>query len=323
MREAFFVELFKIFKKDKNAILITGDLGYRLLDKFRKELPKQFINAGIAEQNMMSVAAGLALEGKKVFVYSIANFPVLRCLEQIRNDVAYHNANVKIISAGVGFDYGTLGYSHHATEDIAVLMAIPNISIISPFDNYTAKIAARYVYKNKGSFYVRLSKDKINDLVKDKKNYDIKKPAEIIKGEKIAIFSTGAIIQEAIKTAEILSKKNIKIGVYGFAMIKPIDKEYIRQIIKRYDIIFTLEEHRINGGFGSKICNIISESNNKSKIIKIGLDDKFNFFIGDKQYLMKINKVDKMAVKKYILKIAVKNYDFQEKKCNKKLLNKL
>lgn len=303
MREEFFTELYKIAEKDRNVILITGDLGYGLLDKFRKNLPKQFINAGIAEQNMISVATGLALEGKEVFVYSIANFPVLRCLEQIRNDVAYHNANVKIISAGVGFDYGALGYSHYATEDISVLRAIPNISILSPCDSFQAGLTASYVYRKKGPFYIRLSKNKVENFIVDKDKYDITKPLEIRKGRKIAIFSTGEITYKSVKVAESLVKKGVNIGLYGFCMIKPIEEKNILKLLKNYDIIITLEEHRKLGGFGSAINEIVSSTKKIQKVYNIGLIDKFCYLSGTKDYLYKINKLDEKAIENIIYKI--------------------
>ncbi len=301
MRETFFTELYEIAKKDKNVILITGDLGYGLFDKFRKDLSGQFINAGIAEQNMISIATGMALEGKKVFVYSIANFPTFRCLEQIRNDVAYHKANVKIISAGVGFDYGTLGFSHHATEDIAIIRAIPEISIISPCDLFEAKIAAEYSYKNNGPFYIRLGKGKNGNMEIKRNNFDIKKAFEIRKGKKIAMFTTGSIINEVIKATENLQKQSIDVAIYNFAMIKPIDKEFILDSMEKFDIIFTLEEHRICGGFGSAVCEVAAEKSKKARIIKIGLKDDFTFVSGSPDYLRHINEIDSKGIENIIL----------------------
>lgn len=302
MRETFFKELFLIAQKDRDVVLVSGDLGYGLLDRFRKELPQQFINAGISEQNMISVATGLALEGKKVYVYSIANFPSFRCLEQIRNDVAYHNANVKIISAGVGFDYGALGFSHHATEDISIIRPIPNISILSPCDPYEAKIAVKYTYKKNRPFYIRLGKNKEENFKVNRKNYNIEKPFEIIKGEKIAIFSTGTITKEAIKAATNLSKKSLNIAVYGFTMIKPLNEKEILKIIQKYDVVFTLEENRKIGGFGSAICEIIAEYNKKTRIIKIGLDDEFTYVAGSREYLLAVNNIDFKTMENIILK---------------------
>ena len=158
MRDTFVRTLIEIAKKDKNVHLITGDLGFGVLKPYWEQLPDQFTNAGISEQNMTSVAAGMALEGKIVFTYSIGNFPTLRCLEQIRNDCAYHNANVKIVCVGGGFVYGSLGMSHHATEDLAIMRALPNIAVMAPGDLMEAQAATKAIYNHNGTCYLRLGR---------------------------------------------------------------------------------------------------------------------------------------------------------------------
>ena len=158
MRDTFVRTLIEEAMQDPRIVLVTGDLGFGVLKPFWELLPNQFINAGIAEQNMTSVAAGMALEGKIVFTYSIGNFPTLRCLEQIRNDCAYHDANVKIVCVGGGFVYGSLGMSHHATEDIAVMRAIPGMTVICPGDLVEAAEATRAIVKHPGTCYLRLGR---------------------------------------------------------------------------------------------------------------------------------------------------------------------
>ena len=158
MRNHLINELTAIAKKDKDVMLIAGDLGFGVLNEFMETLPDQFINAGICEQNMASVAAGLALEGKKVYVYSIGNFPGIRCLEQVRNDICYHNANVKIIVVGGGFAYGQLGMSHHATEDLSIMRSLPNMTVYSPSDPLEAVDVIREAYATEGPGYIRLGK---------------------------------------------------------------------------------------------------------------------------------------------------------------------
>jgi transketolase len=158
MRNAFIKSLYDVFEKNENAYFFTGDLGYGVLDKIAEDFPERFVNAGICEQNMTSVAAGLALSGCTVYTYSIASFSTLRCLEQIRDNAAYHNADVKIISVGAGVGYGTLGMTHQATEDLSVMRAIPNMTIISPCDPEEAAVSAEISYKKKGTVYIRLGK---------------------------------------------------------------------------------------------------------------------------------------------------------------------
>ena len=158
MRDTFVKTLLEIAKKDKNVYIVTGDLGFGVLRPFWEELPDQIINAGIAEQNMTTVAAGMALEGKTVFTYSIGNFPTIRCLEQIRNDCAYHHANVKIVCVGGGFVYGSLGMSHHATEDIALLRALPDVTVVCPGDLVEAEEATKAIANYPGTCYLRLGR---------------------------------------------------------------------------------------------------------------------------------------------------------------------
>ena len=174
MRTEFINTLYEIAKKDKNVILITGDLGFGVLDKFANDLPEQFINAGVAEQDMAGLATGLALEGKTVFTYSIANFPTLRCLEQIRNDVCYHNANVKIVSVGGGYSYGPLGMSHHATEDLSIMRALPNMTIVAPGDTIETGYATEAIYKLNGPCYLRLGRNGEGAIHSDNIDFQVK-----------------------------------------------------------------------------------------------------------------------------------------------------
>ena len=158
MRDQFIKTLLGEVEKNPNIILITGDLGFGVLNEFIKKYPNNFINAGVAEQNMTGIAAGLALEGKKVFTYSIANFPTMRCFEQIRNDVCYHNLDVNIISIGGGFSYGSLGMSHHATEDIAVMRTLPNLDVLSPSGLWEVEQATKFLTRSNGPGFLRLDR---------------------------------------------------------------------------------------------------------------------------------------------------------------------
>ena len=206
MRDTFVRTLIDLAKKDKNIELITGDLGFGVLKPFWEELPDQFTNIGIAEQNMTTVAAGMALEGKTVFTYSIGNFPTLRCLEQIRNDCAYHNANVKIVCIGGGFVYGSLGMSHQATEDLAILRALPDVVVMAPADLVEAEEATKAIAAYHGTCYLRLGRGGEKRIHKSIDNFQIGKAIKVKDGEKIAIFSTGAIFEEVNKAYDLLAK---------------------------------------------------------------------------------------------------------------------
>ena len=304
MRDTFVKTLIDIAKNDKNVHLITGDLGFGVLKPFWEQLPDQFTNAGIAEQNMTSFAAGMALEGKTVFTYSIGNFPTLRAIEQIRNDCAYHNANVKIVCVGGGFVYGSLGMSHHATEDLAIMRALPDVTVLAPGDLVEAEYATRAIYEHQGTCYLRLGRGgekQIHDKIED---FQIGKALKINDGEKVAIFSTGAIFDEAFEASEILSKKGINSALYTFPTVKPIDKETIEECAKNYDLIVTVEEHNVIGGFGSAISEVLAELNGtKARVLKVGLNDKYSSIVGSQKYLRDVYGMSADKIVNRVLKV--------------------
>ena len=286
MRDTFVRTLIGLAKENKNIELITGDLGFGVLKPFWEQLPDQFTNAGIAEQNMTTVAAGMALEGKIVFTYSIGNFPTLRCLEQIRNDCAYHQANVKIVCVGGGFVYGSLGMSHQATEDLAILRALPDVVVLAPGDLVEAEEATKAMVNYPGTCYLRLGRGgekRIHDHID---NFQIGKAIQVKDGEKIAIFSTGAIFEEVEGTYDILTQKGFSPAVYTFPTVKPIDAEVIRDCAQRFDYIVTCEEHNIVGGFGSAVAEVMAEMKaKKASLIRIGLNDQYAVLVGNQKYL--------------------------------------
>ena len=286
MRDTFVKTLVEIAKEDKNIELVTGDLGFGVLKPFWEQLPNQFTNAGIAEQNMTTVAAGMALEGKTVFTYSIGNFPTLRCLEQIRNDCAYHNANVKIVCIGGGFVYGSLGMSHHATEDIAILRALPDVVVMAPGDLVEAQEATKAIAQYKGTCYLRLGRGgekRIHDRIE---HFQIGKAIRVHDGEKVAIFSTGAIFEGVQGAYDLLTRQGISPAVYTFPTVKPIDKDVICACAKDFDLIVTCEEHNIVGGFGSAVAEVMAEMPAKrAHLMRIGMQDMYATKVGSQAYL--------------------------------------
>ncbi len=286
MRDTFVRTLVELAKENKNIELMTGDLGFGVLKPYWEQVPDQFTNAGIAEQNMASVAAGMALEGKTVFTYSIGNFPTLRCLEQIRNDCAYHNANVKIVCVGGGLVYGSLGMSHHATEDLAILRALPDVVVMAPGDLVEATECTKALAKYQGTAYLRLGRGgekRIHDIIED---FQIGKAIKVKDGKKIAIFSTGAIFEEVKGAYDILTEKGYDPAIYTFPTIKPIDKEVIEQCSKDFDLIVTCEEHNIVGGFGSAVAEVMAEMKEKNaRLIRVGMNDQYAVYVGNQQYL--------------------------------------
>jgi len=289
MRDKFIYELTEIVKVDKNVILITGDLGFGVLDNFVKEFPAQFINAGVAEQNMTGIATGLALEGKTVFTYSICNFPTLRCLEQIRNDACYHQANVKIVAIGGGFCYGPLGISHHATEDLSIMRALPNITVVAPGDIVEAAAATRAVYNTSGTCYLRLGRGGGKRVHEGDINFKIGKAIQLFDGDDIALISTGGILENAFKVRERLDNIGLSVGLYSMHTLKPFDREIVEDIAERVKLIVTIEEHTLIGGLGGAVSEILAQmSQPRARLQMVGLPGCFSSIVGDQEYLRKV-----------------------------------
>lgn len=304
MRDTFVRTLVELAKQDKNIELITGDLGFGVLKPYYETVPDQFTNAGIAEQNMTTVAAGMALEGKTVFTYSIGNFPTLRCLEQIRNDCAYHNANVKIVCVGGGFVYGSLGMSHQATEDLAILRALPDVVVMAPADLVEAEECTKALAKYPGTAYLRLGRGgekRIHDKIE---NFWIGKAIKVHDGEKVAIFSTGAIFEEVTAAYDDLKEKGFKPAVYTFPTVKPIDKDVVEEVAREFDLVVTCEEHNIVGGFGSAVAEVMAEMKDKKAVLmRIGLNDEYSVRVGNQKYLRQQYGIDANSIVKKILEI--------------------
>lgn len=292
MRDTFVRTLIELAKKDKNIELVTGDLGFGVLKPFWEQCPDQFTNAGIAEQNMTTVAAGMALEGKTVFTYSIGNFPTLRCLEQIRNDCAYHHANVKIVCVGGGFVYGSLGMSHHATEDIAIIRALPDVVVMAPGDLVEAEEATKAIAAYDGTCYLRLGRGGEKRIHKKIDGFKIGKAIRVKDGKNIAVFSTGAIFEEVQAASEALSKKGLDHAIYTFPTVKPIDAELIKECAKNFDLIVTCEEHNIVGGFGSAVAEVLSEISCHARLLRLGLNDTYATIVGSQKYLRQMYGID-------------------------------
>ncbi|MCI6216638.1 MAG: transketolase [Mollicutes bacterium] len=306
MRSAFVDTLFCLAKKDKKIKIVTGDLGFGVLKPFYDDLSECFINAGIAEQNMTSFAAGMAIEGLKPVTYSIGNFPTLRCLEQIRNDICYPNANVKIVCVGGGYTYGVLGVSHHATEDIGVMRSLPNIIILSPCDKNEAISCTKYMMHVNRPCYLRLGRNGSANFTDDSILNLPPTINKIIDGKDAAIFCTGEIISEAIKAScNLRQEHGISIAVFSCPILKPFPSKLFLEIISQnhFNTIMTLEEHNVINGLGTIVNDCFCFSTNKPKIIKLGIDDLLSSAVGNQQYLRQINSIDSAAIINEVLKL--------------------
>ena len=297
MRDHFIKQLTELADKDKRIILITGDLGFGVLTDYSNNYPQQYINAGVAEQNMTAIATGLGIEGKIAFTYSIGNFCTLRCLEQIRNDACYHNANVNIVSIGGGFSYGALGYSHHATEDIAIMRALPNIRVFSPGDFWETMEVTKAVVKLGGVNYLRLDKSSAGYTNRKDETFEVGKARILREGTDMTIISTGGILEIALNAADQLSQQGINCRVLSFHTIKPIDKEAIINASANTGGIITLEEHTIDGGLGGAVAEVLMESGvYPKKFKKMGLESQFSTIVGSQSYLRTKYALDEVAL---------------------------
>jgi transketolase len=293
MRDHFVKALTKEAEKNKSIILITGDLGFGVLDNYAKKLPLQYINAGVAEQNMTGIASGLGMDGKIVFTYSIANFNTLRCLEQIRNDACYHDANVNIVSIGGGFSYGALGYSHHSTEDIAIMRSIPNLRVFVPCDFWEVQEITKKVIMLGGVNYIRIDKSHTNRQPHLEGVFEVGKGRILANGSDLTIISAGGIVDVALKVQETLAQEGVSIRVVSLHTIKPIDSELIVNCARNTGGIVTLEEHSIIGGIGSAVSEVLMGTSTYPRKFKmIGLESKFSTVVGSQEYLRKVNKLD-------------------------------
>jgi transketolase len=258
MRTAFIEQLCELAEQDSRIWLVCGDLGYSVLEAFSSRFPERYLNAGVAEQNMTGIAAGLALAGKTVFTYSIANFPVMRCLEQIRNDVCYHNLNVKVVSVGGGLAYGSHGYTHHGVEDLAVMSVMPNMTVVAPGDPIEARAATTELARNHGPAYLRLGKAGEPILHQHKVKFELGKAIQIQNGNHLTLIATGGMLGTAIEASRELASKGHSVRLLSMPTLVPIDGEAIRQAAVETRTIITIEEHGV-GGLGTRTAEILAQ----------------------------------------------------------------
>ena len=298
MRDHFIQRLSSLVQQDPNILLITGDLGFAVFDDFRKNYPDNFINVGVAEQEMIGLATGLALEGKTTFTYSIANFATLRCLEQIRNDAAYHGANVNVVCIGGGFSYGPLGISHHATEDLAILRSIPDITVVAPCGYWETMEATEALVNIQGTCYLRLDKSAGADKPhNDNEIFQIGKARKIREGSDCTIIVTGGILEEVLLAYETLTSEGISTRVLNMHTIKPIDESAIMAACAETGAIITVEEHTIYGGLGGSVAEVLMYNNTvPKKFLGIGLEAGFSSIIGSQAYLRKYYRLDANSI---------------------------
>lgn len=306
MRTAFLDTLYELAKADRNLVFVTGDLGFSVVERFMAELPDQFVNAGVAEQNMTSLAAGMALMGKTVFTYSIANFPTLRCLEQVRNDVCYHEANVKVVAVGGGFTYGAMGASHHATEELGVMRMMPGMVVVAPADPIEARAATRALVAHRGPCYIRLGKAGEPNMHQGPIDFQLGRAIRLRDGADLTLISTGGMLGTAVAVADRLAERGVQARVLSMHTLKPLDEEAVRAAARETGTIVTLEQHSVIGGLGSAVAEVLAELPTRSaserkpaervRFRRIGVPSAFSERVGSQKWLEQQHGLDEAGV---------------------------
>jgi len=287
MRSLFNKVLLERARKDDRIFMVLADIGYGEVEEFRDTLPERFYNCGVAEQNMAGVACGLALEGNVPIIYTINNFVFVRCLEQIRNDILYHKANVKIVIIGGGLHYGALGMSHHSREDLAIMRALPHVALVSPCDLAEAEAAVHVMLDYEGPFCYRCGRKGEPPVHKKPINFEFGKAIKVQDGKDLTFIFTGTIGNQVAPAAEELEKSGVRARVLSMHTVKPIDKEAILAAAEETGGIVTVEEHNLNGGLGGAVAEVLCDAGvMPKKFLRLGLPDEYPSLVGGQAWLL-------------------------------------
>jgi transketolase len=297
VRDTFIARLERMAATNPRIFFITGDLGFGVVDRFAEKFPKNFLNAGVAEQNMTGLATGIALEGRVVYTYSIGNFPTLRCLEQVRNDAAYHEANVKVVCIGGGFSYGPLGMSHHAMEDLAIMRAL-SIPTVAPGCLWEAGEATEALAARDGTCYLRLDKSSAGNTGRPNESFTIGKARVLREGDDVTLIATGGILGAALRAADDLSAKmKISCRVLSMHTVHPLDADAVVAAARETGGIVTIEEHTVNGGLGSAVAEVCMDRGiAPAGFQRIGFRGGLPSIVGSQAYLRQRYDMDERAI---------------------------
>lgn len=286
MRTAFITTLTEMAAQDRNIYLITGDVGFSVFENFARQFPERFFNLGIAESNLIGVAAGLAMSGKNVYVYSMVPFITMRCFEQIRMDLCYQKVGVKIVGVGGGFSYGPAGASHHSIEDLAIMRALPGMIVLAPGDPVETQLATQASARYNDPVYFRLGKNGEPIIHERTPDFQIGKALIIKEGTDLSLIATGNMLESAFHVWEKLSQKGLNARLISMHTVKPIDQSAILDCLGTTRYLFTIEEHSIIGGLGSAVAEIVAENTEfHTPLKRIGIADQYPEAIGSQEYL--------------------------------------
>jgi len=285
MRDAFVRKLTEQAQTNDDIMLLVGDLGFGVVADFGQAYPRQFLNCGVAEQSMVGIAAGMASAGRRPFVYSISNFPSLRPLEQIRNDVCYHGLGVTLVAVGTGLAYGSLGYTHHGVEDMSILRSLPGMRVYTPADALECAAAVDDILADPSPAYLRLGKNKEPLMHEVQPDLSTGAPLLIRDGSDVTLLVTGPIVTQALAVAEQLGAEGISVRVLTCPVVKPLNATAIREAAEGTVGIVTLEEHTIHGGFGGAVLEGFAVRGWRTPILPLGLEDKATHIIGGQEWI--------------------------------------
>jgi len=302
MRNAFADELTNLGHDDDRIVMLSGDIGNRLFDKFKDAHPHRFYNCGVAEANMTGMAAGMAMNGLRPVTYTITPFVTTRCLEQIRTDVCYHDVPVTIVAVGAGLSYAGLGPTHHACEDVALLRALPNMKVVCPGDAWEVRAALRSAMKQDKPVYIRMGKKGERTIHDDvPTGFEIGKALTVRKGSDICLLSTGNMLPEAMDAAEALQETGISAAVVSFHTVKPLDEAFLKEAFGKFSKVVTIEEHSLIGGFGSAVAEwAVDNGADTLKLLRLGTPDAFFKKSGEQKYAREQLGLDAEAIAKRI-----------------------
>ena len=305
MRNAFARAMTELAQERDDVCLLSGDIGNRMFDRYKEVAPTRFMNCGIAEANMMSMAAGMGLSGLRPVVYTITPFTTTRCLEQIRTGVAYHESPVVIVGTGSGLSYAELGATHHSLEDLAILRSIPNLQICAPADSRELESQLRQAVSEGRPTYIRIGKKGEPDLLGRNESLGIGKANFLKQGKKILLLGIGPILKEALQARSLLAQEGIDLGIACMSSIKPLDQQFLGECIKReYSQWISLEEHHQTGGLGSAILEWLNEKHIKNiQLYRMGVQDHFVHQIGKQDYVRESEELNAKAIAKLVISI--------------------
>ncbi len=304
MRNAFADEATKLGQSDPRVVLLSGDIGNRLFDKFKDKNEGRFINCGIAEANMMGLAAGMALSGLRPIVYTITPFTTTRCFEQIRVDACYHNVPVIIVGTGSGLSYAELGPTHHSCEDLAILRVLPNMTVFAPADEVELRQCMRAALKLNGPVYIRIGKKGEQIIPKSNDVFEVGRSITIKQGSDVCLIGTGTIMPEVLKAAEIMASKGVFARVESCHTIKPLDVGMLEDVSSMYSLVVVVEEHSRIGGLGGAVAEWLGAQNtNRPRVLAFGTDDEFMHEIGSQEYARKKNGLTAADISAKVLQV--------------------